>query len=428
MADFQKQTTSACSESLLGLLQVGLQWFLFVIVLALFLIFYPKELRYERAIALTGPSNDISAQDIVDGYESDSSAGDLDSLDSHIAENYSSFAADPATGAVGPSAAAHLAVPGASTPPINGEESGSHLTSTTTTTTADESPDNSGVASHLLMPEDEADERSSSAFSRLVPTFWPVWKAPRKQGAGPSPLGAYETTAHGERLPPNAVVPAAKAAADPSAAAEGLADDGEGARGVVGQTAGEGEVRFAPSMTTSTLLSRSERGLRRTRRVKRRTKEWGLALSLSWLVAFHFLFIVLVTLLLVTSLPPTSFPPPEETAAIIMGPSSRLLVSRWAAFLGFTSTILAAAQYVPQIVHTARAKLVGSLSIPMMCLQVPGSAIFVYSLALRPGVNFTSLAAYVCTGILQGVLLGLCIAWRIRERRLGVDDYGRPLP
>lgn len=110
-----------------------------------------------------------------------------------------------------------------------------------------------------------------------------------------------------------------------------------------------------------------------------------------------------------------------------MGPSSRLLVQRWAGFLGWSATILAALQYIPQIIHTSRARLVGSLSIPMMCLQVPGSVIFVYSLALRPGVNYTSLAAYVCTGVLQSVLLVLCIVWRIRQRRMGVDDYGRPL-
>jgi hypothetical protein len=77
--------------------------------------------------------------------------------------------------------------------------------------------------------------------------------------------------------------------------------------------------------------------------------------------------------------------------------------------------------------HTARSKLVGSLSIPMMCLQVPGSAIFVYSLALQPGTDWSSLAAYVLTGVLQLVLLVLCIAWRFRQRRAGIDDYGRPL-
>jgi len=138
------------------------------------------------------------------------------------------------------------------------------------------------------------------------------------------------------------------------------------------------------------------------------------------------IFILLVTLLLVSSLPSSSFPPPPKTV-MITGPSSRLLVQRWAGFLGWSATVLAALQYIPQIIHTSRARLVGSLSIPMMCLQVPGSAIFVYSLALRPGVNYTSLAAYVCTGVLQGVLLVLCIVWRIRERRAGIDDYGRPL-
>lgn len=137
-------------------------------------------------------------------------------------------------------------------------------------------------------------------------------------------------------------------------------------------------------------------------------------------------FILSVTLLLVFSLPPSSFPdPPHEWVAL--GPSSRLLVTRWATFLGWSAMILAALQYLPQIVHTAKKRLVGSLSIPMMCLQVPGSALFVYSLSLRPGVNYTSLAAYACTGVLQAILLGLCISWRIREHRLGIDDFGRPL-
>lgn len=104
------------------------------------------------------------------------------------------------------------------------------------------------------------------------------------------------------------------------------------------------------------------------------------------------------------SLPTTSFPDPRDPAipspipappawflslqAVVrdagfdpdMAPAgSKVLVQRWAAFLGLTGTALAAGQYIPQIIYTARAKLVGSLSIPMMCLQVPGSVIFVYS-------------------------------------------------
>ena len=53
----------------------------------------------------------------------------------------------------------------------------------------------------------------------------------------------------------------------------------------------------------------------------------------------------------------------------------------------------------------------------MMFIQSPGSFLFAYSLAIRPGVNWSSWITYLCTGILQGVLLGMCIAWRMREKR-----------
>lgn len=58
-----------------------------------------------------------------------------------------------------------------------------------------------------------------------------------------------------------------------------------------------------------------------------------------------------------------------------------------------------------------------SLSIPMMCIQSPGSFLFAYSIAIRPQTNWSSWITYVCTGILQAVLLGMCITWRIREKR-----------
>jgi uncharacterized protein with PQ loop repeat len=67
----------------------------------------------------------------------------------------------------------------------------------------------------------------------------------------------------------------------------------------------------------------------------------------------------------------------------------------WATFLGVLSTVLAAFQYLPQIFHTARRKLVGSLSIPMMCIQTPGSFVFVFSLVMREGVNWTTWGTYL---------------------------------
>ena len=198
----------------------------------LFLVYYPRELRYERAIALTGPSRLLSDQDVADGYESDSSA-DLDSLDSHIAENYSSMD----VGA--------------------GQEGQSGLS------TGEESPEASALASRLLAEEE--DERSSSAFSRLVPTFWPVWKAPRKA----SPLAAGEGNYAGEQLPANATSQARDAAA------------GQGAQQYEQQ-----EGLLPDSVSRQDHLG-VPRELRKKRRVKRRTKEWGLSLSLAWLVAFH---------------------------------------------------------------------------------------------------------------------------------------------
>ena len=43
-----------------------------------------------------------------------------------------------------------------------------------------------------------------------------------------------------------------------------------------------------------------------------------------------------------------------------------------------------------EILLTARTRLVGSLSIPMMCIQAPGSFVFVYTIAIRPGVDWTT--------------------------------------
>ncbi len=69
----------------------------------------------------------------------------------------------------------------------------------------------------------------------------------------------------------------------------------------------------------------------------------------------------------------------------------------WATFLGVSSTLLAAFQYLPQIVHTYRHKLVGALSIPMMCIQTPGAILMVTSIAIRyvyvPDIRHSRLTA-----------------------------------
>ena len=125
-------------------------------------------------------------------------------------------------------------------------------------------------------------------------------------------------------------------------------------------------------------------------------------------------------------------------------PSTRL--EFWATFLGVSSAILAALQYAPQIVHTYRLKLVGALSIPMMLIQTPGAIFMVLSIALRyasvtplqysgwnltgpcrPGTNWTSWTTYAVAGIMQGMLLAMCIIWKLRQSKLRIDDFGNPL-
>jgi len=102
-------------------------------------------------------------------------------------------------------------------------------------------------------------------------------------------------------------------------------------------------------------------------------------------------------------------------------------IELWAGFLGLTSATLAVIQYAPQIYTTWKLKHVGALSIPMMCIQTPGAILMVTNLAIRPGTNWTSWAPYAAAGIMQGCLLALCFVWKARQRRLGVDDFGKPL-
>lgn len=129
----------------------------------------------------------------------------------------------------------------------------------------------------------------------------------------------------------------------------------------------------------------------------------------------------------------------------IPGPSTALPqhVQLWATFLGVTSSILAMIQYTPQLIHTYRLKLVGVLSIPMMCITVPGSAFMITGIAFRqvkrhlvqgqllktdrPGTDWTSWFTFLVAGIMQGGLLAMCVMWKFRQRRLGIDDFGNLL-
>ncbi|KIP05433.1 hypothetical protein PHLGIDRAFT_30911 [Phlebiopsis gigantea 11061_1 CR5-6] len=141
-------------------------------------------------------------------------------------------------------------------------------------------------------------------------------------------------------------------------------------------------------------------------------EEWRLSIALSWVVFLYTLLLLFVTFLLL-GLPASS---PRYTQQ-----------SLWATFLGLSSTFIAMFQYLPQIKHTYQHKVVGALSIPMMCIQTPGAVFMVLSIALRPGTNWTTWSTYAVAGVLQGSLLVMCIMWRARQRKLGIDDFGNPI-
>ncbi|OKL62707.1 hypothetical protein UA08_01640 [Talaromyces atroroseus] len=96
----------------------------------------------------------------------------------------------------------------------------------------------------------------------------------------------------------------------------------------------------------------------------------------------------------------------------------------WANFLGIMSAVLASIQYFPQIWTTFRLQKVGSLSIPMMCIQTPGSLVWAASLAQRLGVEgWSAWGVYVLTAILQGTLLVMGIYFEYLGPKKDVIDH-----
>jgi uncharacterized protein with PQ loop repeat len=91
--------------------------------------------------------------------------------------------------------------------------------------------------------------------------------------------------------------------------------------------------------------------------------------------------------------------------ASLAGRTSIVPLHQFTVFLALSGTILAILQYAPQIYKTYRAGLVGALSLGTMAIQVPGSVLFVISIAIRPGTDWASWIPYAVTGLMQGALL-----------------------
>lgn len=90
----------------------------------------------------------------------------------------------------------------------------------------------------------------------------------------------------------------------------------------------------------------------------------------------------------------------------------------WANLLGIMATVLAAIQYVPQIWMTYHLKHVGSLSIPMMCIQTPGGFLFAASLFARLGwEGWSTWVIYLITASMQGSVLIMGVYYEYTARR-----------
>lgn len=113
------------------------------------------------------------------------------------------------------------------------------------------------------------------------------------------------------------------------------------------------------------------------------------------------------------------------TASLLIATLAPARLQVWANALGVLATVLASIQYLPQLYTTFRLKKVGSLSIPMMCIQTPGSFVWAGSLAARVGTEgWSAWGVYVVTGCLQGVLLGMGVYFEVGERRRRVLGEG----
>ncbi|AEO66381.1 cde4ee2a-167b-4e66-b802-1046edcaa23e [Thermothielavioides terrestris] len=136
---------------------------------------------------------------------------------------------------------------------------------------------------------------------------------------------------------------------------------------------------------------------------------WQTALLVASLTLLHGLAVIVVTGILSTTA--------KEHLAI------------WANVLGVMAALLAAVQYIPQIWTTYHLKHVGSLSIPMMCIQTPGGLVFAASLFARLGwAGWSSWGIFVLTATMQGILLCLAVYYEVQAHARRSETPKSPSP
>lgn len=123
---------------------------------------------------------------------------------------------------------------------------------------------------------------------------------------------------------------------------------------------------------------------------------WQTAVMVATIVLVHMLLTVVLTAIFALALPTH--------------------LTSWSTFNGVLAAGLAAIQYIPQITMTYHLKHVGSLSIPMMCIQTPGGFLFAASLAARLGwAGWSTWGIYLLTAFMQGSLLCMALYYIFSE-------------
>lgn len=123
---------------------------------------------------------------------------------------------------------------------------------------------------------------------------------------------------------------------------------------------------------------------------------WQTAIMVATIVLVHMLLTVVLTAIFALALPTH--------------------LTSWSTFNGVLAAGLAAIQYIPQITMTYHLKHVGSLSIPMMCIQTPGGFLFAASLAARLGwAGWSTWGIYLLTAFMQGSLLCMALYYIFSE-------------
>jgi len=87
---------------------------------------------------------------------------------------------------------------------------------------------------------------------------------------------------------------------------------------------------------------------------------------------------------------------------------------------GVCTLVLTVFIWTPQLVHTYRAKTAGALSIPMLAMQAPGSAMFAYFQAVSNHTGPTTYLPACSTAAQQFLLLFLCLYYCRAESGAGM--------